>query len=225
MWWSRSVVVALEPYLNTGAETSSAGKTTCSAPHTSPRCAAVATGPESPTEARSPRAAPQAVPYPQWTRLENRASAPSSSGSTFRTFSAASAGVWLALRPLSFISSVLDTVITAVPATPANIPLPTFAAMSPILVLIGCSFLAVCISSSSSDELVGGYGKVADECACRTKVLGDGLPLGKDILRVECAACDEADQPGGVRPVAADENPGLAANAYVDSPYPDQSLG
>src|SRR5919112_4549405 len=173
MWWRRSVAVALEPYLNTGAETFSAGKTTCSAPHTSPRCAAVATGPESPAEARSPRAAPQAVPYPQWTRLENRASAPSSSGSTFRTFSAASAGVWLAPRPLSFISSVLDTVITAVPATPANSPMPTFAAMSPMLVLIGCSFLAVCIYRSSSDELVGGYGMVTDECACRVNVLGD----------------------------------------------------
>src|SRR5215216_1803418 len=218
MWWSRSVAVALEPYLNTGAETSSAGKTTCSAPHTSPRCATVATGPESPAEARSPRAAPQTVPYPKWTRLENRASAPSSSGSNFRTFLAASAGVWLAPRPLSFISSVLDTVITTVPATPANSPLPTFSAMSPILVLIGCSFLALCISRSSSDELVGGYGKVADACVCRAKVPGDGLPLGEDILRVECAVCDEADQPG-------DEDPGLAAYVHLDSPYPDQILG
>src|SRR5919112_2136743 len=86
--------------------------------------------------------------HPQWTNSENRASAASSSGSTFRTFLAASAGVWLAPRPLNFISSVLDTVITAVPATPANSPLPTFAAMSPMLVLIGCSFLAVCIYRS-----------------------------------------------------------------------------
>src|SRR5829696_2005215 len=163
MWWSRSVAVALELYLNTGAETSRAGRTTCSAPHTSPRCAAVATGPESPADARSPRAAPQAVPYPQWTRLENWASAPSSSGSTSSTFSAAWAGVWLAPRPLSFISNVLDTVITDVPAAPANRPLPTFAAKSPIVVLIGCSFRAVCISRLSSDELVGGYGKVAGD--------------------------------------------------------------
>src|SRR5215208_1756492 len=173
MWCNRSVAVAFEPYLNTGAETSRAGRTTCSAPHTSPRCAAVATGPESPADARSPRTAPQPVPYPQWTRLENRASASSSSGSTFRTFSAASAGVWLAPRPLTFISSVLDTVITAVPATPANSPLPTFAAMSPILVLIGYSFLAACIYRASSDGLVGGYGMVTDECACRVNVLGD----------------------------------------------------
>lgn len=32
------------------------------------------------------------------------------------------------------LPSVLETVITAVPAAPANRPLPTFAAMSPILV-------------------------------------------------------------------------------------------
>src|SRR5215210_2810921 len=143
MWWSRSVAVAFPPYLNTGAETSSAGKTTCSAPHTNPRCAAVANGPESPADARRPRTPPQPVPYPQWTRLENRPSDSSSFGSTSSTASAASAGVWLAPRPLSFISSVLDTVIAAVPARPANNPLPKFAAMSPRLTPIGYSLRVV----------------------------------------------------------------------------------
>src|SRR5215210_4430153 len=212
MWWSRSVAVAFPPYLNTGAETSSAGKTTCSAPHTNPRCAAVATGPESPAEARSPRIAPQPVPYPQWTRLENRASAASSSGSTFRTFSAASAGVWLAPRPLSFISSVLDTVITAVPARPANRPLPKSAATSPRLVLISCSFrmVALFFIGRAWPVLWEGRGCAATECAESTLLRkeldlyptgapqleglirlyrsGDGLLLGEDVRRVEGAA-------------------------------------
>src|SRR5215210_3250363 len=159
MWWSRSVAVAFPPYLNTGAETSSAGKTTCSAPHTNPRCAAVANGPESPADARRPRTPPQPVPYPQWTRLENCASDSSSFGSTSSTASAASAGVWLAPRPLSFISRVLDTVIAAVPAAPANRPLPKSAATSPML--IGVSFRSVSFLQSSPDEFVRCDGKVA----------------------------------------------------------------
>src|SRR5919199_5205587 len=71
------------------------------------------------------------VPYPQWTRLEKRASEASSLGSTPSTLEAARAGVVLAPRPLSFISMVLDAVIAAVPATPANNPFPTAAATSP----------------------------------------------------------------------------------------------
>jgi hypothetical protein len=42
-------------------------------------------------------------------------------------------GVWLAGRPLSFISRVLEIVMVAVPATPANRPLPKSAATSPRL--------------------------------------------------------------------------------------------
>src|SRR5215210_7319113 len=160
MWWSRSVAVAFPPYLKTGAETSRAGKTTCSAPHTSPRCAVVATGPESPADARSPRSPPQPVPYPQWTRLENWPSDSSSFGSTSSTASAAWAGVSLAPRPLSFISRVLETVIAAVPAAPAKRPLPKSAATSPMLIRI--SFRLDSFLQSSSEELVWCYGKVAD---------------------------------------------------------------
>jgi hypothetical protein len=46
-----------------------------------------------------------------------------------RTFAAASAGAVLAGRPRSFISSVLETVMAAVPAKPATRPFPSAAAM------------------------------------------------------------------------------------------------
>jgi hypothetical protein len=52
-------------------------------------------------------------------------------GSTPRTLPAATAGALLAGRPLIFISAVLDTVIAAVPKSPAKSPLPTSAATSP----------------------------------------------------------------------------------------------
>src|SRR5947209_2517732 len=63
--------------------------------------------------------------------LLKRASEASSLGSTPSTLAAACAGAVLAPRLLSFISMVLDTVMAAVPAAPANNPLPTAAATSP----------------------------------------------------------------------------------------------
>src|ERR671914_625664 len=45
-----------------------------------------------------------------------------------RTFSAAFAGEELASRPRTFISMVLETVIAAVPASPANKPFPMLCA-------------------------------------------------------------------------------------------------
>ena len=83
-----------------GGVTPSAGSITCSLPHTAPRCAAVATGPESPAAPRSPLAPPHALPYPQWTRLEKRASLSSSMGWTPSTLVAACAGAELAGRPV-----------------------------------------------------------------------------------------------------------------------------
>src|SRR5215210_2589835 len=126
----------LHPHSVSGGVTPSAGSITCSLPQTAPKCAAVAAGPESPAAARSPRTPPHTVPYPQWTRLEKRASLSSSIGWTPSTLVAACAGAGLAGRPRSFISIVLEIVITAVPAIPAKIPLPKAAAISPIFTRI-----------------------------------------------------------------------------------------
>src|SRR5215204_242623 len=122
------------PHSQKGGATPRAGSISCSLPQSAARWAAVAAGPERPAAARSPRTPPHAVPYPQWVRLEKRAREASSTGSTPSTFAAAWAGAELAGRSRNFISRVLDTVITAVPATPANSPLPTAAATSPSLV-------------------------------------------------------------------------------------------
>jgi hypothetical protein len=81
------------PHSVSGGVTPSTSSITCSLPQTTPRCAALAADPESPAAARSPRAPPHAVPYPQWTRLEKRAFASSSTGSTPTTLAAACSGV------------------------------------------------------------------------------------------------------------------------------------
>src|ERR687884_250051 len=125
------MATSFAPHSVSGGVTPRVGSITCSLPQTAPRCTAVAAGPESPAAARSPRAPPHEVPYPQWTRLEKRASDSSSTGSTPSTLAAACAGVELAGRPRTFISIVLERVIAAVPTAPAKIPLPKAAATFP----------------------------------------------------------------------------------------------
>ena len=117
------MATSFAPHSVSGGVTPRVGSITCSLPQTAPRCAAVAAGPESPAAARSPRAPPHAVPYPQWTRLEKRVFASSSTGSTPSTLAAAYAGVELAGRPRTFISIVLERVIAAVPNN-CSIPVP-----------------------------------------------------------------------------------------------------
>jgi hypothetical protein len=56
--------------------------------------------------------------------VANRAASGSPTGSTPRSLAAARAGVLLADRPLILISSVLDSVMNAVPQAPAKRPFP-----------------------------------------------------------------------------------------------------
>src|SRR5919199_788048 len=79
-----------------------------------------------PVAPSSPRTTPQPVPYPQWLRSLKRAFAMSSSNSLIpSTLVVARAGAELAARPRSLASSVLESVMAAVPAKPATSPLPT----------------------------------------------------------------------------------------------------
>src|SRR5215208_8526927 len=129
------MATSLTPHSQNGGATPKAGNMTCSVAHTAPKWATPARIPLRPAAPIRPRTAPHDVPYPQWTRVEKRASSFSPLGSTPRTLAAASAGAELAGRPRSFISIVLERVIAAVPAAPAKSPLPTAAATSPSFIL------------------------------------------------------------------------------------------
>jgi hypothetical protein len=88
----------------------------------------------------------------QWTRFEKRLSACGLSNFSIpSTFSAAFAGAVLGGRFRSLASSVLDTVIAAVPARPATSPLPMSSAsvliiapslprrLSPVVSVVNCN--------------------------------------------------------------------------------------
>src|SRR3954469_9036273 len=118
-----SIAISSAPHSVSGGATPSAGRATCSFPQTAAKCRAVAARGERPSPLSSPRTAPQPVPYVQCTALPNALFVRSSGKESIpSTLAAASAGALDGSRPRSFSSIVDETVMAAVPASPASSP-------------------------------------------------------------------------------------------------------